>query len=356
MVAGVKAAAVIAVSIGLAACSNPTYVDASKTKDASSPDLLTNQVVFQVHKGFDDPAPDCVAVMPLKAGSGISAQEAEAVRSAIFAHLAPRVREIPLADVDRMKGDPSAMHCAAIIEGDVTNYDTHFLGVFSHAGVGANLRMRRTADRTLVWEGSHIASSVGGGLPIDPLSAISSMVGAVSNVQGDQPARLTDDLARRLVSTIPAMVPPSTLDAVAPGTVQRSPTAIVAANESFEAGRASMAASDYPAARNAFQRAADLDPSNPRYQDSLGVARAAGGDPKGALAAYRKAVGLDAHDGFAWYNIGIIEFDAGHVDASIDAFRQSGSSYLAKDDKDRADQAAERLREIVVTYQRGDHT
>lgn len=340
-----KTAAVFVVLAGLAACSNPTYVDASK-KGAASPDLLTNQVVFQVHKGFDDPRPDCVAVMPLTADSGISTREAEAVRSAVYAHLAPRVREIPLADVDRMKADPASMHCAAIIEGEVTDYDTHFLGIVSQAGVGAKLRMRRAADGNLIWEGSHIASSVGGGLPLDPISAMSSMVGAVSNVQGDQAERLTDDLARRLVSTIPPMGAPVALVSAPP-----SPTAVIAASEAFEDGRAKMAAKDYPAARTAFRRATSLDPSNPRYQDALGVAYAVTDDPRDALAAYRKAIDLDRHDGFAWYNVGIIEFNAGHVDASVDAFRQSGTGYLAKNDRDRADQAADRLREIAATYQ-----
>ena len=339
-----KTAAVFVALAGLAACSNPTYVDASK--GAASPDLLTNQVVFQVHKGFDDPRPDCVAVMPLTADSGISTRKAEAVRSAIYAHLAPRVREIPLAEVDRMKADPASMRCAAIFEGEVTDYDTHFLAILSHAGVGAKLRMRRVADGALIWEGSHIASSVGGGLPLDPISAMSSMVGAVSNVQGEQPERLTDDLARRLVSTIPPMGPPAAFVAVPP-----SPTAVIAASEAFEDGRAQMAAKDYPAARSAFRRATDLDPSNGRYQDALGVAFAVTDDFRDALAAYHKATDLDRHDGFAWYNIGVIEFNAGHVDASVDAFRRSGTGYLAKDDRDRAGQAADRLREIAATDQ-----
>jgi hypothetical protein len=328
----------------LAACSNPSYVDASK--HAGTPDTLMNEVVFQVHAGFDAPKPDCVAVMPLEASEGISIADREAIRNAIYEHLAPRVREVPLADVDRLAADPESLHCATMLEGKVTHYGTTFLGALSHAGVGADLRLVRVSDHTVLWEGRHIASSIDGGVPMDPLSAVSAVVSALTNIRGEQPARLTDDLARRLVSTIPPMKLPSMADPGEPP----APT-VASAADWFARGKRAMAVQDMAKAHEDFIHAIALDGSNPVYRDGLAIACGQSGNVDCALAAYRMAIDLDPADGFAWYNTGILEINAGHTDAAVIAFRRAGSAYLAKGDQDRAGQAADRLREIAAAPQ-----
>lgn len=325
----------------VAACSSPSYVDASK--QSGSADALMNEVVFQVHGGFDAPKPDCVAVMPFEASEGISIAEREAIRNAIYEHLAPRVREVPLADVDRLAADPESLHCATVLEGKVTHYGTTFLGPLSHAGVGADLRLRRVSDNTVLWEGRHIASSIDGGVPMDPLSAVSAVLSALTNIRGEQPARLTDDLARRLVSTIPPMKLPTMAD---PGEPPAS--TVASAADWFARGKAAMAMQDMAKAHDDFIHAIALDGSNPVYRDGLAIACGQSGNTACALAAYRMAIDLDPADGFAWYNTAILEFNAGHTDAAVDAFRRAGSAYLAKGDNDRAGQAADRLREIAA--------
>ncbi len=347
--ASVAFALLLPVSL-LGACSSPSYIDATKD-DWRSANTLTNDVVFKVHAGFEAPRPDCVAVMPLKADKDIAAKDAEAIRAAIYEHLAPRVREVPLADVDRLAADPQSLHCAAIIEGKVTHYGTTFFGVFSHVDVGAELVMRRVADGKVIWEGSHIASSLDGGIPLDPLSAVGSVFNALTNARGEQPARLTDDLARRLVSTIPPMRLPSLAD---PG---QPPSAKVAtASDWFARGREALAAQDFVRAHDAFVKAVALDDTNASYRDGLAVACAQSGQVENALAAYRSAILLDPHDGFAWYNTGILEFNAGRTAEAIEAFRYAGNAYLAKGDEARAGQAADRLSEIAAAYHPGDHT
>ncbi|HTX49393.1 MAG TPA: tetratricopeptide repeat protein [Caulobacteraceae bacterium] len=333
----------------LGGCSSPSYVDASK--DWASPNTLTNEVVFKVLPGFDAPKPDCVAVLPLTADKGISAKEAEAIRAAIYEHLAPRVREVPLADVDRLAADLPALHCAAVIEGKVTHYGSTFLGIVSHVDVGADLKMRRVADGRLIWEGSHIASSLDGGIPIDPISAATSLFSAFTNVRGEQSARLTDDLARRLVSTIPPMTLPSLADPGKPPTVK-----VATAADWFTRGREALAAQDYARAQDDFIQAIALDDTNAGYRDGLALACAADGKTEDALAAYRMAILLDPKDGFAWYNTGIIEFNTGRTGQAIDAFRHAGDAYLAKGDRERAGQAADRLQEIAAVYHAGEHT
>ena len=333
----------------LAACSSPSFVDEGKRKESSSPDTLMNEVVFKVHGGFDSPRPDCVAVLPLTPTNGISAKDAADIRSAIYQHLAARVREVPLEDVDRLADDPESLHCAAVIEGKITHYGTTFLAVVSHVDVGAELTMRRVSDGAVLWEGKHIASSIDGGVPMDPFSAVASVMGALTNIRGEQTARLTDDLARRLVKTIPPMKMPTLAD---PGEPPAPRSASAA--EWFSRGRTALKLQDVPRAHDDFIKAIALDDGNPAYRDGLAIACTQGGQVDNALAAYRMAIALDPDDGFAWYNTGILEFNAGHAEEAVVAFRRAGAAYLSNGDKDRAGQAADRLREIAAVPHSGD--
>ncbi|HEY1719878.1 MAG TPA: tetratricopeptide repeat protein [Magnetospirillaceae bacterium] len=333
--------------LSLAACSSPSYVD--EAKQSGSADALMNEVVFKVHGGFDSPKPDCVAILPFAAKDGIAAKDAESIRSAIYQHLAPRVREVPLADVDRLSADPESLHCAAVIDGKITHYGTTFLGIVSQVDVGAELTMRRVSDGTVIWEGKHIASSIDGGVPIDPLSAAAGVIVALTNIRGEQTARLTDDLARRLVSTIPPMTLPSLAD---PGEPPASKVASAAIW--FSRGRTALALQDFPRAHEDFIKAIALDDGNATYRDGLAIACAQSGQVENALAAYSMAIALNPDDGFAWYNTGILQFNAGHKDEAVAAFRKAGSAYLAKGDTERAGQAADRLKEIAAVTHSGD--
>ena len=109
--------------------------------------------------------------------------------------------------LDKVKGDRKALaeqiKCGTLIEGEINEYGTTFLAVYSRVAVGADLKMIRAADGALLWEGHHTAVSHGGSIPLDPVGIAMAVLDAASNIRDEQILRVTDDLTRRLVSTIP---------------------------------------------------------------------------------------------------------------------------------------------------------
>jgi len=172
-----------------------------------------------VHQAFKDSPPPCVAVMPLEAAARddkILPSEVDAVRRAVYAHLAPQGRRVEKpARVDFVLGklDPAQrgdlaligkrLDCGALIEGKVTEWSSHFFGIYSRVAVGAELKMVRAADGKVLWEGKHVAAMQGGTIPLSPIGIAMGAFDAASNVEEEQTFRVVDDLARRLVNTIP---------------------------------------------------------------------------------------------------------------------------------------------------------
>lgn len=201
----------------LSACASPVYVDKGKAEE--TPPLALNPVSFQVHEAFSAHPPACVAVLPLSGPGGdavIEPARVEAVRRAVYAHLAPQGRRsvrparvdfllerLPPAGRDDTAEIGRILGCEALIGGRVTESGMQFLGVYSRVAVGAELTMRRAADGQVLWEGGHVATLHAGGLPVSPIGVAMGIFEAARNMDDEQILRATDDLARRLAATIP---------------------------------------------------------------------------------------------------------------------------------------------------------
>jgi Flp pilus assembly protein TadD len=204
----------------VAGCASPTFVDKGK-EDASGSGDPFNSVVFQVHDAYKSSPPNCVAVLPFEtsakdAGEDISVDQTETVRRAFYAHLAPQGKrdiELPRINFVLSKMDEAErtnvmmvgeqLNCGALVQGQVTEYGSNFYGVYSKVAVGADLKLIRAADGEVLWEGSHVAQSHGGSVPLSPIGLAMGIYDASNNVREEQIYRIIDDLARRLVSTIP---------------------------------------------------------------------------------------------------------------------------------------------------------
>ena len=57
-----------------------------------------------------------------------------------------------------------------------------FFGVYSQIGVGADLKMYKTSDQTILWEGKHIAKSHGGRIPLSPVGLAVGILSAASHL------------------------------------------------------------------------------------------------------------------------------------------------------------------------------
>jgi hypothetical protein len=205
--------------LALAACAGPPYVD----RNAAEPGLLAmvvEPVVYAVGRRFAETPPRCIAILPFTvASSDVDAdawRRAKQVRHAIYAHLAPLPpRDVELARVDALLDglSPAArrsypllgrrLACDALLLGTLLESRERYLGLYSEIAVGAELELVRASDGEVLWQAHHIASSRGGALPISPMSALEGVISAASNLLGEERARVTDDLARRLVRALP---------------------------------------------------------------------------------------------------------------------------------------------------------
>ena len=366
----------------VAACSSPTFVDAGAGKAAGPLDF--NVVSYRVHDAYSESPPDCVAVLPLKARTPgdpqASDEDAARVRLSLYAHLATHSkRGVRPERVDRMlaeaKGDRKALaerlKCGAAIEGEVTEYGRTFLGVYSAVTVGADLRLVRLDDGKVLWEGSHVAANRGGALPLDLVGVAFGVAGAVDNVRDEQALRVTDDLARRLVSTIPdhrvaALDDPGEPPPAKPspaegerllaagdhaGALAAAERAIASDPESrgawFLKGRVLILDREYAMAEPAVLKAVALDPKDPHALNALGVLNAERGATDRALAAYRMAIDADRANGFAWHNTGVIRLAGGEAREAADAFHGAALAYLKAGDHAKAERSLAELRDLA---------
>ena len=373
--------------VAMTGCASPTYVN---TGEGESGGISFNQVVFQVHDAYKAAPPDCVAILPLKVKTPTkpeaTPEELGKIRESLYAHLATQSkRSIRLERIDRtlveVREDRKALgerlKCVAVIEGEVTEYGSDFYGIYSRVAVGIELKMVRTADGLLLWEGRHVASSHGGTIPLDPVGVAMGVVDAASNVRDEQILRVTDDLARRLVSTIPddkivALDDPAEeptkatkqifpVDDVAEAerllAASDHSAALASADRAIESnpngsdawfvkGRILMMDRNFPAAEPAILKAVSLQDGNAKFLNALGAVNAENGNNDRALAAYRMAINAEPTDGFAWYNSAVIYFNAGNPTEAADAFYGAGLAYLKTGDNAKAERVLGDLRDL----------
>ncbi|MCH8183555.1 MAG: hypothetical protein IID55_10270, partial [Proteobacteria bacterium] len=246
-------------AVVLAACAAPTYVDQGDSAALAESTSL-DRIFYQVYSEFDAAPPRCVAILPFEletakpnpqanpapnpspaaslAGGGRQGaasgadefgggpeesaeyskrlNQAESVRRAFYAQLSLHgqadielrrvdfvLSRMPAAERNDLARVGAALGCDALLIGKVTKFGSGFFGLYSSVAVGADVSIVRAWDGAVLWKGRHIARSRGGSVPVSPLGVVMSIFNAANNLGGEQFERVTDDLARRLVSTIP---------------------------------------------------------------------------------------------------------------------------------------------------------
>lgn len=206
---------IVSVYVALVAGCATRYVERDPSKKEVS-DNFGDVVVSQTSEALKKTPPICLGVLPL-AVSKPEFNPTDEVRKAIHSHLAPTgIRLIPLQKIDLLyKKDLSirdniaalstATGCDTYITGEVTDRKTRFWGIYSEVKIGARLQIRRADQEKPLWEGSHTAIVRDGGIPLNPISAVTTAVAAGANIREEQVTRTTHDLARRLVYAIPGL-------------------------------------------------------------------------------------------------------------------------------------------------------
>ena len=207
-------------TLALSGCLSPSYND-TKTANAKTGNANPfGDVAFHVYDSYTQNPPNCVAVLPFSYSSTgefpVSADQAEVVRKALYAHLAPQgkmdvelpridfvIENMPEADRtnDALIGEK--LNCEALITGNVSAFGSQYIGFYSKVAVGAQLKMIRASNGEPLWEGGHLATTHGGSVPLSPIGIATGLLDAAMNVDEEQTFRVVDDLTRRLVLTIP---------------------------------------------------------------------------------------------------------------------------------------------------------
>jgi len=207
----------------LAGCaSSPTFVNGNKSFTNSEKQSHFNAVHFKTEKQFISSPPQCIAILPFDNKTGntpnssterltLTDEKIEQLRWILYSHLAPHsYQDIELKKVDQALSKLNnkhytaigkALHCDALLIGEITEYDADFLGLYSQISIGVDLKLIAAKDGTVLWQGHHIAKSHGGGVPITPLDIAVGVYSATENISDEQVVRVEDDLFRRLLST-----------------------------------------------------------------------------------------------------------------------------------------------------------
>ena len=212
---------IILIIITFSSCSQKVeYVE--KDKAGIKIPLITNQVLYKTYKSFDIQPPTCVAVLPFdlekqfKLHKNVYLEPSAVVRRSVFSHLSPLTyRDIELVMIDKLFNELTKegkidykyigeqLNCDSVLTGTVTNFDSYDLKIYSNLIIGVKLKLYRTSDTALLWEGEHKAESKGGTIPLSPIGVAVGMINAARNMIEEQYLRLSDDLSRRLMKVFP---------------------------------------------------------------------------------------------------------------------------------------------------------
>jgi len=137
----------------------------------------------------------------------------EQLRWNLYAHLSPySYQDIELEKVNEVVSAlgnngshyseiASKLKCDALLLGEIIDYRSTHLGVYSQASIGIRMQLIRASNSEILWEGHHIAKSQAGAIPLSPIDIVMGLFSATKNMSDEKLVHVEDDLFRRLLST-----------------------------------------------------------------------------------------------------------------------------------------------------------
>ena len=90
-----------------------------------------------------------------------------------------------------------------IILGNIHHYDRIFAGIYAQIAVGGKLSFISVQDGTILWEVDYTERFHEGGIPLDPIGAIATMVKCGMSLSDINLYHAVNDLAKTTTETIP---------------------------------------------------------------------------------------------------------------------------------------------------------
>lgn len=343
----------------LSGCATSYVPDAERAKAEAPTPVLDETVFFEVNSSIAK-APDCIHVLPFDDPKGRDPKGN--FRKSFHAQLSVTgIRLVPLQaisheEVSKIAGNHN---CDFELRGSVTENSRLFLGIYSEYKAGAKAMIVHKPSNTPYWTASHTMAKRDGGLPIGIISSIASALSAAKNVESDQELRMTQELAHRMVKSIPNLhyspvVSPPALATLS--TPQPSPREMTASERLALA----LKANDH---KGVVGISTELIASQPkesrlfvvraRAQQALGAHEKATSDLISAIALGEKGESAYVDLGRSYAALGRFDYSAAAFDKATtinekntDALMLSGVAHAANGDEDLA---YERLRAALVT-------
>jgi hypothetical protein len=229
-----------------------------------------------------------VALLPMDCGPGVNSPElAEVLRVMFYGSFAAlSFEDVELVAVDRLLDtsrvvDPleagRRLGCDAVIVGTVTRYSVFYAGVYSQLSLGLTVRMLEVKTGRELLSIAHQAVSRSAGLPLDPISAATSLATTAWHLRSKTFLDTAGELCREIV----AQIPPPRLSPTGGGSELRLAAAERAAREAPDDATAQLAlaklylaAGRYQDAEARFGRIHELRPDSELVRQMLSQVRA----------------------------------------------------------------------------------
>lgn len=175
---------------------------------------------LELSPDFEKNSPITVAILPFE--NVTDKKEAiEIVRRSFYNHFASKkYHDVELHKVDTilmetglyedqkyLKLSPeklgNLMGADSIVYGKITEFSRVFLGVYSNIYVQLEAKLINTSTGEVLWRAKHRTVNHEGGVSFNPLSIISTIIRTSVNIRDIEFLRVTDDLCRVMVATVP---------------------------------------------------------------------------------------------------------------------------------------------------------
>ncbi|WP_420548288.1 hypothetical protein [Curvivirga sp.] len=209
-------------TVMISAC-NSTRETHYQGKEIST-SFFQREVQFELEEEYFRQAPECITVLPIVDENGTTLKTSKTIEAAFTRHLYSKVnRVIGPQDRDTLSRQlafdlnhqsdrqvwKANRNCYHFISLHPLDDQGNYLFFWSRKAVGVEARITTNGSDDILWRGRHIADRHNGGLPLTPLDAAVAIFEANSLAFDDDIHHsLADDLARRILATLPNLRDP----------------------------------------------------------------------------------------------------------------------------------------------------
>ena len=367
-------------------CQSTKYVERSSSKDTKS---LGPIVTFTRAGNFDFDSLDCVAVGVISdqsASDDFSGIDRLALlRSAVYGHLAPKMyRDIEPGRVDFIFNKHSdlpteqildKLECDALLTGQITKFENKYLLAYSVTSIGLKLRLEHKTGQE-IWSSEHIARSSSGAIPLSPIGLATGLFLAANNAEEEVAFQMVDTVVRRSLNALPnrshLVLTDNIIEVSIAGSIQVGKEvsdsdpiedaliigdyeqALTLAEEAisrepkipdtyYKGGRALLGLGNTDQAVDYFYEAVALDEQEDRYLEALGAAYIKMDKPDLALASFKRAISINEHNSFAYFNAAVIFENDQRYSKAAEFYHRAGIAGMISEDYKRVRRSVKSL-------------